>query len=150
MYTKLEDGSALRTLGAAHEAGISFYDTSPWYGVGLSELRFGVALHRLPRDELQIQTKVGRFLVPDPKGRNGVPVGWIGGLHMGVVFDYSGPAIQRQYEDSLQRTGLGRIESLVIHDLEPNPHRDPSTGTDGVVTATSHLQDLRRNVPRAS
>ena len=68
LYTKLDDSVALRALEAAYDAGISFFDTSPWYGVGLSEMRFGLALHRLPRDQLQVQTKVGRFLVPDPAG----------------------------------------------------------------------------------
>ena len=49
------------------------------YGVGLSEARFGIALHRLPRSSFHVQTKVGRFLVPDPDGANGTKVGWIGG-----------------------------------------------------------------------
>ena len=143
LYTKLDDDSALHTLSAAHAAGISFFDTSPWYGVGLSECRFGLALHRLPREELQVQTKVGRFLVPDPRGMNGVPMAWIGGMHNSVTFDYSGPAIERQLEDSLQRTGLGRIESLVIHDLEPTPHLDKERGDDGIRTATRHLEELK-------
>ena len=95
LYTKLEDVSALRSLSLAHEAGIAFYDTSPWYGVGLSEMRFGLALHRLPRDDLIVQTKVGRYLVPDARGQNGVPVGWIGGLHNSIRFDYSGAALER-------------------------------------------------------
>ena len=67
------------------------------------------------------QTKVGRYLVPDRRCQNGVPVGWRGGFHFGVRFDYSAAAFQRQMEDSLQRTGLGYIDSIVIHDLEPTP-----------------------------
>ena len=151
LYTKLDDSVALRALEAAYDAGISFFDTSPWYGVGLSEMRFGLALHRLPRDQLQVQTKVGRFLVPDPAGLNGAPMGWIGGLHNRVEFDYTGAAIERQLEDILQRTGLGRIESLVIHDLEPTPHRRLEVRAggetveldDGLAAAERHLVELR-------
>ena len=39
-------------------------------------------------------------------------------------------------------SGLGRVESLVIHDLEPTPHRDPAAGIDGMAIAARHLEDL--------
>lgn len=145
LYCKITDAAALGALEAAHGHGINLFDTSPWYGVGLSEARFGLALHRLPRDEFAVQTKVGRFLVPDANAVNGTAVGWIGGYHFGVKFDYTADAIQRQYEDSLQRLGLGRIESLVIHDLEPTPHLGACNG-DGARAldiAEAHLAQLR-------
>ena len=141
LYKHLTDQVALRAVAAAHESGIAFFDTSPWYGVGLSEMRMGLALHRLPRSSFVFQTKVGRYLVPDKAAANGTAVGWIGGLHMGVVFDYSADALERQLEDSLARTGLGYVDSLVIHDLEPTPHR--KEGDDGVATARRHLGTLR-------
>ena len=121
MYVKISNAQAVQTLEAAHAHGVTFFDTSPWYGVGLSEARFGIALHSAPRDSFFLQTKVGRYLVPDPDGLNGTKLGWIGGFHFAIRFDYSKEGFQRQIEDSLQRTGLGRIDSLVIHDLEPTP-----------------------------
>ena len=141
LYKHLSDASALGALAEAHASGIGYFDTSPWYGVGLSEMRCGLALHRLPRSSFVFQTKVGRYLVPDPQAVNGTGVGWIGGLHMRIAYDYSAAAIQRQLADSLQRHGLGRIDSLVIHDLEPTPHR--TAGDDGVAAARGHLATLR-------
>ena len=92
LYKKLEDATALSTIAAAHAAGVAYFDTSPWYGVGLSEQRMGLALHRLPRRSFVFQTKVGRYLIPDTAAKNGTSVGWIGGLHMKIKFDYSGEA----------------------------------------------------------
>ena len=39
----VEDADATATLQAAWDAGIRYYDTSPWYGRGQSEHRFGRA-----------------------------------------------------------------------------------------------------------
>ena len=145
LYCKIRDNDALGALEAAHSHGINLFDTSPWYGVGLSEARFGLALHRMARDSFSLQTKVGRFLIPDPNAVGGTSVGWIGGYHFGIKFDYSASAIQRQHEDSLQRLGLGRIESLVIHDLEPTPHLEACDGdtTRALAIAEAHLATLR-------
>lgn len=55
----------LEAVDAAWNSGVRFFDTSPWYNVGLGERRFGVALHGRPRDEFVISTKVGRILHPD-------------------------------------------------------------------------------------
>ena len=50
LYTQISDADAAAALLAAHANGVPFFDTAPWYGVGLSEVRFGLTLHRLPRD----------------------------------------------------------------------------------------------------
>jgi D-threo-aldose 1-dehydrogenase len=119
LYIKITNIQAVKTLEAAYNRDINFYDTSPWYGVGLSEARFGLTLHDVPRNSFILQTKVGRYLIPDRKCQNGIPVGWIGGFHFNIQFDYSANAFKRQIEDSIQRMGLGYIDSIVIHDLEP-------------------------------
>ena len=56
---------------------------------------------------------------PDRAAKNGVDSGRIGGFHNQIEFDYSAEGFTRQLESSLQRIGLGYIDSLVIHDLEP-------------------------------
>ena len=121
LYVKIPTEQATSTLLTAVNNNINYFDTSPWYGVGLSEARFGAALLSVPRRSFILQTKVGRFLIPDRECRNGTKVGWIGGMHMGIRFDYSAAGFQRQMEDSLQRMGLGYLDSVVIHDLEPTP-----------------------------
>ena len=76
-------------------------------------------------------------------GVNGTAVGWIGGFHNRVRFEYTASAFERQIADSLQRTGLGRIDSVVIRDLEPTPHRNPATGDTGLEAARTHLAELK-------
>ena len=137
LYRKISDATALGALQTAIDCGIGFYDTSPWYGVGLSEARIGLSLHRVPRSSFKMQTKVGRYLVPDRTCVGGSKLGWIGGYHFDIRYDYSGGAFERQLEDSLQRLGLGYVDSLVIHDLEPG-----NFGGD-LKCAHSHLETLR-------
>ena len=143
LYVKVKNSAALEAMESAYEGGIGFYDTSPFYGVGLSEARFGVALHGYPRKDFAVQTKVGRHLVPDTNCVNGTACGWKGGYHMGLKFDYSAEGFQQQLHDSLQRTGLGYIDSLVIHDLEPLPRIVPGK-TNGVPEARQDLNVLKQ------
>lgn len=41
-----------------------------------------------------------------------------GGLQNSVEFAYCYEDVMRQYQDSLQRLGVGRVECVVIHDME--------------------------------
>ncbi len=41
-----------------------YFDTAPWYGRGLSELRTGSGLRDRPRHEYVLSTKIGRWLRP--------------------------------------------------------------------------------------
>jgi D-threo-aldose 1-dehydrogenase len=52
LYALLPEDTAVATLQAAYATGMNLFDTSPHYGNGLSELRFGSALRRLPRTSL--------------------------------------------------------------------------------------------------
>ena len=63
LYQRISDGQALGALECAHRHGINFFDTSPWYGVGLSEARFGLALHRVARRERESASAVIRRAV---------------------------------------------------------------------------------------
>ena len=116
MYTRIPNAQALETVAAAYDNGIRFFDTAPWYGLGLSEARFGLALNDYPRDEYIMQTKVGRTLMPvvEPLSK------WSGNLRFQEHYEYTAEAFRAQHWNSLQRMGCGRIDSLVIHDLEPN------------------------------
>src|SRR5215831_5537397 len=44
MRQSIPEAQATATLEAAHAAGLGYFDTSPWYGNGKSELRFGHVL----------------------------------------------------------------------------------------------------------
>ena len=63
LYRDLADDDAGAAVREAFAAGVRYFDTAPFYGFGLSEVRLGRALHgahALP----VISTKVGRRLVP--------------------------------------------------------------------------------------
>eukprot|EP00940_MAST-03C_sp_MAST-3C-sp2_P001688 g1688.t1 len=121
LYVKISNVQAIQTVETAYASNVRFFDTSPWYGVGLSEARMGISLHDKPRKSFVMQTKVGRHLIPDRDAQNGRKCGWIGGFHNGIRFDYSREGFERQLSSSLQRMGLGYVDSAVIHDLEPTP-----------------------------
>ncbi len=67
LYAPVAHEDALRTIDAAWDAGVRFFDTAPLYGHGLAEMRLGEAL-ALPRDSYVIATKVGRLLRPVARG----------------------------------------------------------------------------------
>lgn len=106
-------------LEAAWNAGVRYYDTSPWYGLGLSERRFGHFLRNKKREEYTLSTKVGRVLVPDKdfELKGGL---WKGKLNFNYKYDYSAAGIRRSVEDSLQRLGLPYLDIVYIHDLSPD------------------------------
>jgi D-threo-aldose 1-dehydrogenase len=60
-FAPLTEAQAHDALHAAWDAGIRYYDTSPFYGFGLSERRFGHFLHTQNRGEYTLSTKVGRI-----------------------------------------------------------------------------------------
>src|SRR3978361_1033524 len=58
----ISDAEAADLIDAAYEGGVRYFDTSPFYGYGRSELRMGAALRQKPRDEYVLSTKVGRVM----------------------------------------------------------------------------------------
>jgi D-threo-aldose 1-dehydrogenase len=108
----VSEAQAQATLDAAWDAGIRYFDTAPWYGLGVSELRVGRLLREQPRDAFVLSTKVGRILRAPPGGSGPFE----------VVFDYTADGIRRAFEDSLQRLGLTRVDLAIVHDLDFGYH----------------------------
>jgi len=118
----------VEAVRAAWAGGVRFFDTAPYYGIGRSERRLGVALAECgDSDEFCINTKVGRTLEPEAVANDGNRTLSPGGgvrtprdRQSGhrVHFDYSHDAILRQHRDSLMRLGLRRVDSLTIHDVD--------------------------------
>lgn len=124
LTTAVTDTAAHGTLQAAWDAGIRYFDTAPWYGLGRSEHRVGRFLRDKPKADYVLSTKVGRLLKPWPP-RYGPRVQrgqWVEPLHFEVRFDYSYDGVIRAYEDSLQRLGLPEVDLLLIHDLDRGYH----------------------------
>lgn len=129
-FTSLGFGSAplgnyLRALSEAEcdeiladvwSSGLRYFDTAPFYGLGLSETRLGRLLRGRDRKQYVIASKVGRLLEPcAPEQVNGGF--FVHTPQVRFVYDYSYDGVMRSYESSLQRTGLDRIDILWAHDL---------------------------------
>src|ERR1700719_3571625 len=120
LYAHLDDATAIATVERAFELGINLLDTSPHYGRGLSEHRCGAAIRRVPRGEIVVCTKVGRWMDPF-HGRANAP-GFVGGQPHRAVVDYSYDGTMRSVEQSLLRLGTDRLDLLLIHDVDVWTH----------------------------
>lgn len=111
------EAAARELLDAAPASGVTYYDTAPFYGRGLSERRVGDALRHAKG--AVVSSKVGRLLVPDGTATDQMP--------FRVEFDYTYDGIMRSVEHSYQRLGLHRIDILYAHDLGRHTHADAAT-----------------------
>ncbi|MEV6026558.1 aldo/keto reductase [Streptomyces sp. NPDC052036] len=129
MFRAIPDDEAAATVEAAWQHGIRYFDTAPFYGAGLSEIRLGEALSGHPRDAYVLSTKVGRIIldeVEDPAARD---LGEKGGLFEHgrpnkIVNDYSADATLRSIEDSLKRLKTDRLDIVWVHDVAQDFHGD--------------------------
>jgi D-threo-aldose 1-dehydrogenase len=115
---RIPESQSDATLEAAWEAGLRYFDTAPFYGLGKSEHRVGHVLRTKPREEFVLSTKVGRILSPARGERADDPIRWEAALPFELRYDYTRAGVLRSYEDSLQRLGLNRVDALLIHDLD--------------------------------
>jgi len=111
---------AREVITAALDAGISYFDTAPFYGFGKAEHYVGDAL-RSRREGTILSTKVGRLLAPH-SGAYDPPNDWKEPFPFVDVFEYTYDAIMRAYEDSLQRLGLNAIDIIYVHDIGVTTH----------------------------
>lgn len=109
----------MQSVEAAWDAGIRYFDTSPWYGLGISERRMGLALKDKNRDEYTLSTKIGRVLYPHEDFDASKTI-WKGKMNFGYRYDYTAEGTRRSVEDSLQRLGVSSLDIVFIHDLSPD------------------------------
>jgi D-threo-aldose 1-dehydrogenase len=137
LFRYVSEEATQATLQAAWAAGIRYFDTSPWYGLGRSEEQLGLFLASRPRDEFVVSTKVGRYLTPPDDPEHFDRGGWVGGNKLQHHFDYTYDGIMRSYEDSLKRLRLGRVDRLLIHDLDMKHFQT----SEGVMARMKQLTD---------
>jgi D-threo-aldose 1-dehydrogenase len=115
----ISDAEAVALSDAAYEGGVRYFDTSPFYGYGRSELRMGAALRNKPREEFVLSTKVGRVLHAMKPGEKKPADLREGGLpSFAPVFDYTYDGVMRSLEHSHLRLGLAKIDIALIHDVD--------------------------------
>jgi len=124
LYRALTERQAAETVSTAIARGLRYFDTAPLYGLGLSERRLGLYLSELPRDQYVLSTKVGRTLSPARAATQGGI--FIEPPPFAESFDFSYDGVMRQFEDSLQRLGVSRLDCAVIHDLGLWHMKDPA------------------------
>ncbi|EIE20954.1 L-galactose dehydrogenase [Coccomyxa subellipsoidea C-169] len=98
IYQPLDESLAVQAVHEAFKFGINFFDTSPYYGLTRSEKVLGRALKDLPRDQIIIATKVGRY------GAD--------------TFDFSAERVTRSVHESLERLQVQYIDIIQTHDIE--------------------------------
>ncbi len=123
IYRQVSELDALAAIEAAWEAGVRYFDTSPWYGRGLSELRTGAGLRYRPRDEYVLSSKVGRCFDAAAPGSEPDLSPWVAPAPFLHYHDYTYQGIMRSYEQSQLRLGMTHYDVGVIHDLDFWTHK---------------------------
>ena len=101
-----------------------YFDTAPFYGFGLSELRLGTGW-RGAQPPPVISTKVGRRLVPTgPQDASIGREGYFSPRPFAPVFDYGYDSVMRSHAESLERLGVPRVDILLCHDIGRLTHGD--------------------------
>jgi D-threo-aldose 1-dehydrogenase len=121
MFRDIPEDEALATVEAAWEQGTRYFDTAPFYGAGLAEIRLGKVLARHPRDAYVVSSKVGH-LVLDEVETGERDFGEKGGLFAfgrpnKVVVDYTDAGTRQSIEGSLARMDVGHLDFVWVHDL---------------------------------
>ncbi|WP_454731579.1 MULTISPECIES: aldo/keto reductase [Cupriavidus] len=129
MFRDIPEAEAAATVDAAWDHGIRYFDTAPFYGAGLSEIRLGRALARRNRDDYVLSTKVGRLILDEVEDASTRDLGEKGGLFATgrpnkMVNDYSADATLRSIEDSLRRLGTDRLDIVWVHDIAQDFYGD--------------------------
>ena len=116
-WGEVTDDTALATLKAAHDAGVTLFDTADVYGMGRSETLIGKFL-RESGASIYVATKLGRFSPP----------GW--------PENFTRAAIREHTEASLRRLGVETIDLTQLHCIPADVLRAGEV--------FEHLRELKR------
>ncbi len=97
-YGPVALGEAERAVHIALDAGMNFFDTSPYYGRTESEHALGHCLRGVPRSRYIMATKVGRYGDKE--------------------FDFTAARVIASVDESLARLGTDHLDLLQCHDIE--------------------------------
>lgn len=117
LFEEVSDDDARATVRRALELGLTYLDTAPHYGLGLSERRLGQALAGVPRNRYLLSSKVGRLLRPRSPGETVDDEGFVGSATpLKRVRDYTRAGVRDSVTESLERLGLDRLDIVYLHD----------------------------------
>ena len=151
MFRDIPEAEAQATVDAAWARGVRYFDTAPFYGAGLSEIRLGEALSRHKRDEYVLSTKVGRLILDEVEDASARKLGEKSGLFAAgrpnkLVVDYTADGTLRSIEDSLKRMKADRLDIVWIHDIAQDFYGDEwlsyfETARKGAFRALTRLRE---------
>lgn len=98
-YGTPDEDAALAAIKLAFDNGINFFDVAPFYAAGKAEELLGRGLKQLPRDQIYVATKVGKYIPGEPE-------------------DFSAERVKRSVHESLKRLQLEYINLIHCHDIE--------------------------------
>jgi len=104
VFHQVDPEACVKTVRAALDGGINFFDVSPAYGETLAETNLGIALKGVARDRYYLATKVGSY--SEARGD----------------YDYSAARSERSLHDSLARLGVDYVDLIQCHDIEFADH----------------------------
>jgi L-galactose dehydrogenase len=97
VFGNFDPGEGMRAVHLAVDSGINFFDSSPYYGITLSETRLGEALVGR-RQRVILATKCGRYGIDE--------------------FDFSAKRVLASMDESLRRLQTDYIDLFQVHDVE--------------------------------
>jgi L-galactose dehydrogenase len=111
-----DEAECIRAVHRAIDLGINCFDTSPYYGRGVSETRLGKALLGR-RQKAVVTTKCGRYDVDS--------------------FDFSAGRVRRSIDETLKRLQTDYVDVLFAHDVE---YGDPVQVIEETIPALRAVQ----------
>ncbi|RWZ58632.1 aldo/keto reductase [Halobacillus fulvus] len=121
MFREVPEEEARETIQTAWDQGVRYFDTAPFYGAGLAEMRLGHVLSNYDRDEYVLSTKVGRYITEEAEEKEGL---FSDARKNKVITDYTEDATKRSIEQSLERLKTDRLDIVFVHDVSPDFHGD--------------------------
>lgn len=117
MFRDVPEEEALKTIQAAWDGGIRYFDTAPFYGAGLAEIRLSEVLPSYKREDYLLATKVGRIILDEEEEKEGM---FEYGRKNKIQTDYTEDGTLKSIEDSLKRLKTDRLDMVYVHDLSPD------------------------------
>lgn len=128
--SRISPAAGLAALARAYDAGVTWFDVAPSYGDGKAELLLGRFLADLPRDAVQVLTKVGiappatslkaRLLRPAMRAAVAAAPRLRGAVRrqrpVAIKLPLDAALISRSLDASLRRLGLDHVDVLALHD----------------------------------
>jgi D-threo-aldose 1-dehydrogenase len=151
MFRNIPDEEAAATIDAAWDLGTRYFDTAPFYGAGLSEIRLGKELSKRKRSEYILSTKAGRLVLDEVEDVSARDFGEKGdifrhGRPNKVIYDYTADGAKKSVQDSIKRMNADHLDFVWVHDIAQDFHGDGwlgmfETARKGAFLALSRLRD---------